>query len=114
MQTLETSCLSIYICKKYLTLLVFFVPSCLFLRYKYICIDGHGRYNFYQEAYKCGATVANRAVAPKNEMFLRHDVSLLAGDLNENEITTLCVAKINVNDQGSKERTFYQDYSMFK
>ncbi|KAK3280477.1 hypothetical protein CYMTET_11682 [Cymbomonas tetramitiformis] len=47
-------------------------------------------------------------------MFLTHDVSLLDGELNENEITTLCVAKINVNDQGSKERTFYQDYAMFK
>ncbi len=47
-------------------------------------------------------------------MFLTHSANILDETLTLDEITTLAVAKISVNDSGSKTRTCFQDYSMFK
>ncbi len=47
-------------------------------------------------------------------MFLTHNANILDENLSLEEITTLAVAKISVNDSGSKTRTCFQDYSMFK
>ncbi|KAK3236205.1 hypothetical protein CYMTET_53640 [Cymbomonas tetramitiformis] len=82
--------------------------------YKYICIDGHGRQAFYTEAWANGCTLRRATVKPKDKMFEVHDANILDGDLTSNEITTLAVAKIHVNDKGAKERTFFQELSMFK
>eukprot|EP00854_Cymbomonas_tetramitiformis_P014465 gene14465-17097_t len=82
--------------------------------YKYICIDGHGRHAFYTGARANGCTLRRATVKPKDKLFEVHDANILDGDLTSNEITTLAVAKIHVNDKGAKERTFFQELSMFK
>jgi len=55
-----------------------------------------------------------KEVPPGDKMFLTHSANILDENLTLDEITTLAVAKIAVNDAGSKTRTFFQDYSMFK
>ncbi|KAK3287404.1 hypothetical protein CYMTET_5078 [Cymbomonas tetramitiformis] len=83
-------------------------------RYKYVCVDGHGRNAFYAHAFAHGCQLRQKDVEPGHAMFLTHNANILDETLTLDEITTLAVAKISVNDSGSKTRTFFQDYSMFK
>ncbi|KAK3234313.1 hypothetical protein CYMTET_55414 [Cymbomonas tetramitiformis] len=82
--------------------------------FKYTCIDGHGREAFYSSAHQFGCVLRQKDVAPGDRMFLTHNANILDENLSLEEITTLAVAKISVNDSGSKTRTCFQDYSMFK
>ena len=79
-----------------------------------MCIDGHGRHAFYQHAYQTGTLLRQKEVGAGDSMFLTHNANILDETLSLDEITTLAVAKISVNDSGSKTRTSFQDYSMFK
>ena len=81
--------------------------------YKYIAIDGHGRANFFEEAFSKGAIVGNKQVPPGDPMFMKMNVLLLDDKVTSEARSKICISYIAQNQDSVKVVTEVGTYVNF-
>ena len=71
-----------------------------------MAIDGHGRNEYFERAWKEGAIIAGEKIPPGDERFMTVNVIILKGEtLTASEKSKICLTFVSQNEVGHKTVT---------